>query len=379
MSDYTVVNKERLNSDLGKIADAIRAMTGTTESLEFPYEMEDVLKNTHAVYSVTGTLNLENDAVPGTATTSGQYVITNGCPGNAKLFVLTADSTTTNLIKAKTDTRIYTLGVICGFANVEFENITSQNSAKCVTNAWIGYQSKTASGAGTASNVNGISFNSYTLLAGTYYWTAYYWDEPTLYNYENYLASVINMECTELVNSKITRPLQSSFQEGNKNLVKVDLPNITELKNSVFSTCSNLSQVSLPSVTTIGSSNFAGCSMPSLYMRELVTINTGGWGWNFSGNTKLTKVCFPKLTNIMSRDFSGCQKLTTVILGVDDVCVLADVSAFTDTPIASGTGYIYVPYDLVDTYKGDENWKAFVNQILAIPDDITTIWGEPLI
>ena len=48
------------------------------------------------------------------------------------------------------------------------------------------------------------------------------------------------------------------------------------------------------------------------------------------------------------------------------VCVLDNSNAFTNTPIASGTGYIYVPYSLVSSYKTATNWTYFSSQISAI-------------
>lgn len=43
------------------------------------------------------------------------------------------------------------------------------------------------------------------------------------------------------------------------------------------------------------------------------------------------------------------------------------------TPMKSGTGYIYVPAALVDSYKAATNWSTYADQIRAIEDypDIT--------
>lgn len=38
------------------------------------------------------------------------------------------------------------------------------------------------------------------------------------------------------------------------------------------------------------------------------------------------------------------------------------------TPIRQGTGYIYVPFTLVEAYKAADNWSTFANQIRAIED-----------
>ena len=43
------------------------------------------------------------------------------------------------------------------------------------------------------------------------------------------------------------------------------------------------------------------------------------------------------------------------------------------TVIASGTGYVYVPSALVNSYKSATNWSTYADQIRAIEDypDIT--------
>ena len=94
----------------------------------------------------------------------------------------------------------------------------------------------------------------------------------------------------------------------------------------------------------------------------------------FSYNTALTLVSFPAVTSISASAFEGCSKLTAVILGAESVVTLANVSAFTGTPIASGTGYIYAPASLVDSYK--VAWSTYANQIRAIEDYPEICGGE---
>ena len=54
---------------------------------------------------------------------------------------------------------------------------------------------------------------------------------------------------------------------------------------------------------------------------------------------------------------------------------LEKTSAFKDTPIESGTGYVYVPSALVDSYKSATNWSTYADQIRAIENypDITGV------
>jgi hypothetical protein len=70
--------------------------------------------------------------------------------------------------------------------------------------------------------------------------------------------------------------------------------------------------------------------------------------------------------------------LTTVILRSESLCTLENVSAFNGTPIASGTGCIYVPAALVNSYKTATNWSSFASKFRALEDYTVdgTITGE---
>lgn len=367
MAEYKIVDTEQLNSDLTTIANAIREKINSEDQLNFPSDFTNAIQNISNIRVVTGSFTLAEDWGSG-GTAQGNYTIE--CPVGAKAFIMAADSATVQAIKARTVTKTtyFTLGINCIFTN----DYTDVNAWPCTLSAWAAVPSagRAACAGVVANNTNGITFNSFLVAAGTYNWIAYYWDEnmPDSSSNEDYLASIINRECVELINNKVTQPLLSSFQEGNKKLTRVSLPYCPELKNSVFSTCSNLTEIHLPSVTTIGSNCFAGCGMTSLYMPSLSTIATGGWGWNFSSTNTLQKVYFPLLTNLMTSDFSGDKNLTTVILGAPTVCTLAHTNVFNSTAIAAGTGYIYVPRTLVDSYKTATNWSTYANQIRAIED-----------
>jgi hypothetical protein len=122
------------------------------------------------------------------------------------------------------------------------------------------------------------------------------------------------------------------------------------------------------------------------YSRALVQRNIAGEYVNdrvtaigdyaFANNTALTRVSFPAVTSISASAFAGCSKLTTVILGTGSVATLSNASAFTSTLIASGTGYIYVPAALVNSYKANSVWATYANQIRAIEDYPEICGGE---
>lgn len=82
----------------------------------------------------------------------------------------------------------------------------------------------------------------------------------------------------------------------------------------------------------------------------------------------LTKVDLPNIVKVSPYAFDGCQILNTVILRNSVICELMDASAFTNTPIENGTGYIYVPAALIDSYKTATNWSTYAAQLRAIED-----------
>ena len=137
--------------------------------------------------------------------------------------------------------------------------------------------------------------------------------------------------------------LQLSFP-FNSILQKINLPECTSIGSGyAFYNCTSLTIVDLPKCTSIGTKAFKQC------------IN-------------LTTVNLPECTSIVDSAFYGCTNLTTIILSSNQVVTLNNINAFTNSPIANGTGYIYVPDNLVDSYKSDTNWSTYANQIKPLSE-----------
>lgn len=89
----------------------------------------------------------------------------------------------------------------------------------------------------------------------------------------------------------------------------------------------------------------------------------------FCNCTSLTAADFPLVTSIGEYVFSSCADLKKLILRrTSDVCKLYSVNALSGTSIKSGRGYIYVPDDLVDSYKAATNWSTFADQIKPLSE-----------
>jgi hypothetical protein len=111
--------------------------------------------------------------------------------------------------------------------------------------------------------------------------------------------------------------------------------------NYAFYNCYVLSDIDFSELTTIGNYSLSGC-------KELV------------------KADFPKVTKIGTYAFNKCTAMTALILRSPTVATLGNTAALDVTPIKSGTGYIYVPSALVDSYKAASNWSTYAAQIRAI-------------
>lgn len=81
--------------------------------------------------------------------------------------------------------------------------------------------------------------------------------------------------------------------------------------------------------------------------------------------TNLAKAILNNATTIKEGAFSHTG-LTTLAVRANSVCTLSSIDALDSTPIANGTGFIYVPDSLVDTYKAAPNWVVYASQIKAL-------------
>ena len=110
----------------------------------------------------------------------------------------------------------------------------------------------------------------------------------------------------------------------------------------------------------------------------------------FRGCSDLTKVDFPAATAIQVQVFAYCYSLIAIILRSTTLCRLVNTNAFqncchlygtvdsTYNPNGETDCYIYVPADLVDSYKTASNWSTFATQFRALEDYTVdgTITGE---
>lgn len=174
--------------------------------------------------------------------------------------------------------------------------------------------------------------------------------------------AILTRSITEYVNSRITSVGNNALM-GSASLKTIYLPNVKTAGNSSFNACSSLVDVNIPKLETISTQTFYGCS--SLMYLTLPSLKTAAVQ-SFRNCKKLTVVDLASCTSISNLAFDTNPSFKCLVLRATSVCSLANTAAMSNTPIASGTGYVYVPSALVDSYKSATNWTTYAEQIRAL-------------
>lgn len=192
---------------------------------------------------------------------------------------------------------------------------------------------------------------------------------------------------------------------SNEAVQTVEFPNVTSIGAYAFNNCKNLTSFGFDKVITINNYAFQGCNLTGELNLPLCKLNSSKGTYAFNNNKLITSVNAPLTTIVPHSCFSGCTSIQNVSLPLvenfNEWCfatcsaleeltlpmaeiftryvfrssglkklvlpknVVAKVASdtFFDTPIAQGTGYVYVPDDLLDSYKSATNWSAIGDQI----------------
>lgn len=149
-------------------------------------------------------------------------------------------------------------------------------------------------------------------------------------------------------------------------LYSIDIPYCSFVGNYCFSGCSMLISVSLPVCTDLGGGVFDGCRyLSNVYIPLCGSVTAMA----FYGCSSLRTIELPACSYIEATAFYNCISLSSLYLRSGGMCRLSGSnisSAFRNTPIASGSGKIYVPSSLVSFYKADSNWSYFSSKIYPI-------------
>lgn len=185
--------------------------------------------------------------------------------------------------------------------------------------------------------------------------------------------------CVEGRNAMISRSLKTiddkdltrvgNYAFAGMSLASMNLPNVTYVGKYAFKGVQPLSEIDLPNLMWLGGKGdctFSNCAYATRYnLPKLRTDSTQSTyselRQTFAHNYVLARLELKNDIAIGIQCFYDCPKLETLVLG--DNATLNSTSAFDDTPIKNGTGYIYVPDDKVDAYKTATNWVTFASRI----------------
>ena len=143
---------------------------------------------------------------------------------------------------------------------------------------------------------------------------------------------------------------------------------ITKIRDSAFYRMYDVTAIHIPEgVTAIGTQCFWDCGkLPEItFPPSTRTIDYAAFAW--CGSLKMIDCWFTEINSECV--FWGCSGLDALILrNTEMVATLANANTFESSKISHGTGYIYVPRSLVDSYKAATNWSTYASQIRAIED-----------
>lgn len=130
-----------------------------------------------------------------------------------------------------------------------------------------------------------------------------------------------------------------------------------------------LTTINFPNCTSIGDLAFYATGLTTVSLPKLSSMGSQCFG-NISA---LSALDLPDtLLSIPATAFANSSNLATIILRASSVVTLANISAFNNTPFASGKagGTLYVPQSLVTEYTLASNWSTILgytnNQIKSI-------------
>lgn len=194
------------------------------------------------------------------------------------------------------------------------------------------------------------------------------------------LDGLINHTLTSIEEDGVDR-LGNYALAYNTALTSVNFPGTKDTRQFTFQNCTELLSANFPAVITIGQLCFSGCTKLTT---PVIGAATSLGNSMFQNCKALPGLDVPTtVSSIPTNCFNGCSAMTWLKLPKTSMVTLANVNAFTGTPISIGLGAIYVPAELVATYKANSSWKNFF--IASIDDypltDFETIkdsWSEIL-
>ena len=197
----------------------------------------------------------------------------------------------------------------------------------------------------------------------------------TKFVYSNTFYKCINLEKAYLPN---LQQLSQGCFSGCYKLKELVCPNLTTISNNSsdgpFSFCYSLNNVDLSKLQSMPYYGLSGLSMGTVVLPSCQSISGN---MAFYGN-RISTIDLSQKVNFSDQAFSSTRSLVHLVLRSDTFQNINSVDCLSQTPIANGIGWIYVPNDLVDTYKTASNWSVYADQIVSIDEYPKALSGETI-
>ena len=144
---------------------------------------------------------------------------------------------------------------------------------------------------------------------------------------------------------------------------EVYAPKVTTVGTYCFNTA-KLSTLTLTAATTLNQGCFQRLSADNIIMPALTSVPENV----FTTASGVKRIELTACSMIASGAFKGMSNLGTLIIHGTQMCYLMGTDTFNNTQIKYGTGFIYVPDEMVSTYQAATNWTALSAQIKGLSE-----------
>ena len=178
---------------------------------------------------------------------------------------------------------------------------------------------------------------------------------------------------TEKINSTGTNGVNSGWINTIKKIPALTFNGVST--QYIFNYCPassiDLSNFDTSQVTNM-QGTFSRTAFKTIDLSNFDTSNVANMGNMFEYNSQLISL---DLSNFNTSKVTNtgymcqyCSSLSKLIIDNPNIFPMTSISMLQQTAIAQKKGYIYVPDDLVESYKSATNWSAYASQIKPISE-----------
>ena len=180
------------------------------------------------------------------------------------------------------------------------------------------------------------------------------------------LVKLNNNQLASFSNSDVTR-IRTNMFRGATALKSINIPNVVVIKESAFYGSGLTGDVVIEKyLSTFESYVFRDCPMSTITFKGgIVRIDAN----TFEGCLQLTTIDIGNANaslGIRAERFYNTQNLSALVIRYTGGVIAASGGVFPSTCGLATSGYIYVPSDLVASYKAATNWSTYADRILPI-------------